>query len=272
MKRLVVIGAGNMAEALVAGLVRRGCWKPSQIVVTDLRSRQRRRLARTYNVAASADNASAVRKADIVLLAVKPPQMHGVLSEIGPWLRKNQLVLSIAAGIPTRVIESFLGRGVPVIRIMPNTPALVGMGAAALARGRFAKAAHERLACGMMETVGTVVTLREKDMDAVTAVSGSGPAYVFYLAEAMKEAGVKLGLRPQVADALVRQTIRGAGELLAQSKEDPRMLRRRVTSPGGTTQAALNVMEKARLKAVVHQALQQASKRSRALSKEAAPR
>jgi len=262
------VGGGNMGEALIAGLVRSGHWKPSQITVCDVRPDQLAQLQLRYKVRASADNRWAARDADILLLAVKPQHMKHVLEELGPVIRKSQLVLSIAAGIPSSFIENYLAKGVPVIRIMPNTPALVGLGMAALARGGSAKEPHERMARGIMETVGAVVTVPEDHMDAVTAVSGSGPAYVFYLAEAMLGAGIELGLAPHVADQLVRQTLKGAGALLAQSHEEAHTLRQRVTSPGGTTEAALKVMEKAKVRAIFSKALRRAAERSRELSRQ----
>jgi pyrroline-5-carboxylate reductase len=265
-KKIVFVGGGNMGEALIAGLVRSGHWKPSHIIACDIRHDQLAKLQLRYKVQASADNRWAVREADIVLLAVKPQHMKHVLEEIGPVVRPEQLVLSIAAGIPTAFIEKFLAKGVPVVRIMPNTPALIGLGMAGMARGRYAKEAHERAARAIMETVGQALSVPERDMDAVTAVSGSGPAYVFYVAEAMKDAGVKLGLAPHVADALVRQTIQGAGTLLAQSHEEPQTLRERVTSPGGTTEAALKVMESSKVRAIFVKALKRAKERSRELS------
>jgi pyrroline-5-carboxylate reductase len=256
-----------MGEALVAGLIRSGHWKASQITVSDVRHDQLAQLQLRYKIRVSVDNRWAAREADVILLAVKPQQMAHVLKEMGPVIRPAQLVLSIAAGVPTKFIESFLGKGVPVIRIMPNTPALVGAGAAALARGRWAKPAHEKTAQQIFETVGTVVTVSERHMDAVTALSGSGPAYVFYLAEAMQQAGSRMGLAPQIADGLIRQTLRGAGQLLAQSHEEPRTLRLRVTSPGGTTEAAVKILEKYGVKTAISKAIQRAERRSRELVK-----
>jgi len=258
-----------MGEALIAGLLRSGQWKPSQIVVTDVRPEPLERLHKNYRVGTSADNRWAVRDADIVLLAVKPQHMKHLLQDVGPALRKSQLVLSIAAGITTRLIERHLAKGSPVVRVMPNTPALVGLGAAAICRGRWAGAKHLKAAGAILKTVGTVVTVPEKDMDAVTALSGSGPAYVFFLAEAMKEAGSALGLAPHVVDSLVRQTVKGAGQLLSQSHEEPQTLRQRVTSPGGTTEAAISILEKSGTKAAFAKALKRASARSRELSQAA---
>jgi pyrroline-5-carboxylate reductase len=267
-KKIVFVGGGNMGEALVAGLLRSGHWKPSQITVCDIRPDQLAVLRSRYKIHVSTDNRREVSAADITLLAVKPQQMMSVLMDLAPVLRKSQLVLSIAAGIPTRRIEKCLARSVPVIRIMPNTPALISQGMAAISLGRSARSTHERLARSIMETVGNVVTVPEKRMDAVTAVSGSGPAYVFYLAEAMRDAGVELGLPPAVADQLVRQTLKGAGALLAQSQDEAHTLRQRVTSPGGTTEAALKIMEKANVRTIVSKALKGAAERSRQLSQE----
>src|SRR5258708_33208094 len=227
MKKLVLVGGGNMGEALVAGRLRSGHWKPAQIMVCDIRHDQLAQLQLRYKVRACADNRWAAREADIILLAVKPQHMGHVLKEIGPVVRSAQLVLSIAAGIPTSYIQSFLAKGVPVVRIMPNTPALVGAGAAAIARGRWAEPVHDKAVQAIFETVGTVVAVPEKAMDAVTALSGFGPACLFYLAEAMQEAGVRMGLGRPEADGLSRQTLKGAGLLLAQSHEEPRKLRQR---------------------------------------------
>lgn len=267
MNRIAVIGAGNMGEALIAGLIRSGLWQPAQITVCDVRHDQLTKFQLRYKVRASADNKWAVGDSDVILLAVKPQQMKHVLEEIAPSIRKNHLVLSIAAGVTTKSLEKYLPKGVAVIRVMPNTPALVGSGASAIARGQWARTAHEKVAESIFSTVGTVSLVPEKDMDAVTAVSGSGPAYVFYLAEAMHDAAIKEGLSAHVADQLVRQTIQGAGQLLAGSHEGAQILRRRVTSPGGTTEAAINVLEAARFKPNVLKAIKRAAVRSRELSK-----
>lgn len=256
-----------MGEALVAGLLRAKSWNASQMTVTDVRPDLLKRLKKTYRVSISTDNPRAVAAADIVLLAVKPQYMAAVLQEIGGLLNRRQLVLSIAAGKTTSFIEKFLPKNVPVVRVMPNTPALIGSGASGICRGRYATAAHLKTAEAILNTVGTVDVVREKDMDAVTALSGSGPAYVFYVAEAMKESAAALGLPAAVADRLVRQTIKGAGQLLSQSPDEPAVLRRKVTSPGGTTEAALQVMESAGLKKIFSKALQKARQRSLELSK-----
>jgi pyrroline-5-carboxylate reductase len=269
VKHIVFIGGGNMGEALIAGLLSSKKWKPSEITVTDKRPEALVQLKRKYRVQVASDNKKAVSRATVVLLAVKPQQMRPVLDEIGPGLRSRQLVLSIAAGISCALIEKGLAPHVPVVRVMPNTPALVGAGAAAIAPGRSAKAAHLKTAEQILSTVGLVVRVKESAMDAVTAISGSGPAYVFYVAEAMKETALALGLEPDTADQLVRQTILGAGRLLSSSAEEPQELRRRVTSPNGTTEAALQVMEQGQLKSLFARALKRAAERSKELSQEA---
>jgi pyrroline-5-carboxylate reductase len=266
MNHIVFIGGGNMGEALVAGLLASKQWKPAEITVTDKRPDALAQLKKKYKIQISDDNKKAVAKATVILLAVKPQQIRPVLEEIGPLLRTRQLVLSIAAGIPCALIEQFLSPNVPVIRVMPNTPALVRAGAAGIAPGKWAKPAQLKIAEQILSTVGKVVRVSEKDMDAVTAVSGSGPAYVFYIAEAMKDAALALGLTAETADVLVRQTILGAGQLLASSAEEPQELRRRVTSPGGTTEAALQVLEEGQLKSLFVKALRRAAERSQELS------
>ena len=269
-KTIVFLGGGNMGEALVAGLLAAKRWPSSSVTVTDKRPEQLIRLKKKYRVGVAADNRTAVKGKAVLVLAVKPQQMREVLTEIASVVSTKTLVLSIAAGIPCALIETFLKPGTPVVRVMPNTPALVGAGAAAIAGGRAAKASHLKVADSILSTVGTVVRVPESAMDAVTAVSGSGPAYVFYVAEAMIDAGVALGLSPTTAGALVRQTILGAGKLLSSSPEEPQELRRRVTSPGGTTQAALDVLEYGNLKALFSKALHRAAERSDQLSREAA--
>lgn len=261
-----------MGEALISGLLRSGRWKASAITVSDPRLERLEKLRRTYHVHVVTDNRISIRHAEIIILAVKPQQINAVLEDIGSWVTRRQMVVSIAAGIRTGFIEHHLVPGVAVLRVMPNTPALIGMGASAVCRGGAARRRHETIARSIFETVGIVETLSENLMDAVTALSGSGPAYVFYLAEALTEAGSRLGLARTVAERLVRQTLRGAGVLLADSRDSASVLRQKVTSPGGTTEAALKVMESGRLKALVSKALARASERSKELSKEAGKR
>jgi len=264
--RLQVVGGGNMGAALVAGLVRSKRVPPSRIVVTDVRADSLKSLRARYGVRTSTDNTSTARQSNVVLLCVKPQQMDAVLAELRPAVRPGQLFLSVAAGVRTERIEKGLGGRAPVIRVMPNTPALYGAGALVYCLGRRANSSHEAVAKAILAPAGEVWKTGEKDLDAVTALSGSGPAYVFYLAECLTEAGRRMGLSPRLAEALARQTVHGAGLMLKQSAEPAGLLRERVTSPGGTTAAAMAVLEKARVRKIFEKALRRARDRSRELS------
>jgi pyrroline-5-carboxylate reductase len=206
-----------------------------------------------------------VRAADVLILAVKPQQMSGVLRELSPVARLQQLFISIAAGIPCRAIELALPR-VPVIRVMPNLPATVGQGFAAYALGRHARARHRAIAQGIFEAAGAAVCVPERLLDAVTAVSGSGPAYVFFVAEAWMEAARQLGLPAAVAEQAVRQTLRGSLELLEAHRLSPSEWIGKVASKKGTTEAALTVLARRRVRAHLIEAIGAAARRSRQLS------
>lgn len=266
MTRFAVLGGGNMGRALLAGILGSKVASPSGIVVADPKPETRKKLAKDFRVATESDNRAAVRGAHVILLCMKPQQMAGVLDELKGVAGSRQLVLSVAAGIKTAFIESRLGKGIPVIRSMPNTPALFGAGAVVFSPGRFVKPLHDRMARRIFSAVGKVWTLPEKHLDAVTALSGSGPAYVFLVAEAMIRAGVRQGLPGPVAEELARQTIFGSGLMLKGSPESPSVLRERVTSPGGTTAAALAVFQREGLPRIFERALSAARRRSRELS------
>ena len=265
-KTIVFLGAGNMGEALIRGLLSAKTVLPSQIIATDVRAEQREFLAKKFRVRTLNDNAEAVRVADIVVLAVKPQQMGEVLAGFKPVMSPSKLVVSIATGVTTDFIERELGDKARVVRVMPNTPALVGVGAAALAKGAHATDDDLEAAESIFAAVGISVRVEEKLLDTVTALSGSGPAYVFYMTEAMIKAGVAAGLDEGLAKKLAVQTVYGAGKLLVESGEEPASLRRKVTSPGGTTEAALKVMSERKLEEVFAEAIKAAEKRSRELS------
>ena len=265
-KTIAFIGAGNMGEALIRGLLSVKTVSPSQILATDVRAEQREFFAKKFRVRALDDNAEAVKTADIVVLAVKPQQMGEVLAGFKAAMSGSKLIVSIAAGVTTGHIERELGGKTRVVRAMPNTPALVGAGAAALAKGAHATDDDLATAESILGAVGISVRVEEKLLDAVTALSGSGPAYVFYVTEAMIKAGVAAGLDEALAKKLAVQTIYGAGKLLVESGEGPESLRRKVTSPGGTTEAALKVMSERKLEEIFVEAIKAAEKRSRELS------
>jgi pyrroline-5-carboxylate reductase len=265
-KTIAFIGAGNMAEALIRGLLGGKTVTPEQVVAMDVSAERREYIAKTFGIAAGADNAAAAKVADIIILAVKPQQMKAVLTELKPEISELKLLISIAAGVTTQRMEEALGGQPRVVRVMPNTPALIGAGAAGMARGRFAS--EEDLAASetILSAVGICVRVEESLLDAVTALSGSGPAYVFYVAEAMIEAAVAAGLDRELAKKLAVQTVWGAGTLMAATGEEPAVLREKVTSPGGTTEAALKVMGERKLAGIFAEAIQAATQRSKELS------
>ena len=250
-QRIAFIGAGNMASALIEGLIAAGTCPAERIVATDVRAEALAALAQRHGIAVAADNAAAVRAADVIVLSTKPQVFATLLPELAAHVDAGKLIVSIAAGVPLSVIEGQLGAGVRVVRAMPNTPALVQAGATALAPGKHASAADMDVAQQIFASVGTVVRVPEALMDAVTGLSGSGPAYVFLLIEALTAAGVREGLSQETAAALVMQTVFGAAKLLRESGEAPDALRRKVTSPGGTTAAGIARFEQAGLRDIV---------------------
>jgi len=258
------IGGGNMAEALIRGLLANKVLQPQQIIVTDVRADRLEFLKNSFGIRVSQDNAAASRESDIIILAVKPQQMSLALTSL--ILHPSSLLISIAAGITIARIEKELGGTARVIRVMPNTPALVGAGAAALAKGQHATPEDLQTAETILKAVGITVLVEEQVLDAVTALSGSGPAYVFLVTEAMIKAGIEQGLTPEIARKLAVQTVFGSAVLLAETNEEPAELRCKVTSPGGTTEAAIKVMNDRRLPETFSAAIAAAATRSRELS------
>jgi pyrroline-5-carboxylate reductase len=256
-----------MAEAIVRSVIAAGAIRKEGIVAADVSPARREVFAKQIGVKAVERNDEAVRGARMVLLSVKPQQMKDMLAGIGGIIGADTLVVSIAAGISSGFIEKNLGGTTAwrVIRAMPNTPMLVGKGMVALARGRHAGEEDLRAARRIFEAGATVLELDEQKMDAVTAMSGSGPAYFFYLVEQMIEAGVTLGLSPQEAQVLATRTCIGAGAMLANSSEMPQELRKKVTSPGGTTQAAIELMESKQMGEILVAAIRRAAERSHEL-------
>ena len=265
-KTIAIIGAGNMGEALVRGLLGRGAVSARQLVAADVRPQRLELFARQFGIPVTGDNALAVGKADIVLLAVKPQQMSELLAELRAAIDRSKLIISIAAGVPTTRIERELGDTTRVVRVMPNTPAQIGEGAAALCKGRHAADEDLAVADAILSAVGTTVRTDESFLDAVTALSGTGPAYLFLIAEAMVRAGMELGLPHEMARKLTLQTILGAAKLMIESGEEPSELRRKVTSPNGTTEAAMKVMAERGLVQIFVEAVKAAARRSEELS------
>ncbi|RHA38011.1 pyrroline-5-carboxylate reductase [Cellulomonas rhizosphaerae] len=262
--QVAVLGGGVMGETLLAALLASG-WSSHQVEVTEQSVARSDDLAGRYAVRTGARNATAAARADVVLIAVKPQVVGSVLDEIAPVLRGGTVVVSVAAGLPLSFYERRLPTGTPVVRVMPNTPAVVGKGASAIAPGSAASEGHLVLVEKILSTTGLVFRVAEKDLDAVTAISGSGPAYAFYLIDAMAEAGVLLGLPRDLATRLAVATVEGSAALAAQSGDHPVVLRERVSSPGGTTVAAVRELDAHGVRAGIVAAAQAAADRSREL-------
>lgn len=263
---VAIVGAGVMGETLLSGLLRAG--RPVEdLVVGEKRPERAAELVERYGVTVLS-NVEAAAKADTIALVVKPQDMADVLAEIAPHVRSGQLVVSLAAGITTAFIESHLPAGVAVVRVMPNTPALVDEGMAAISRGSHCDEEHLVEAEALMAATGRVLRVPEKQQDAVTAISGSGPAYIFFVVEAMIEAGVHLGLPRTTATELVVQTVVGSAKLLRETGEHPTVLREQVTSPGGTTAAAIRELEDHKVRAAFLTAMEAARDRSRFLAEQ----
>jgi pyrroline-5-carboxylate reductase len=269
IRRLAFIGGGNMAAALIGGLTRHGL-SGERMAVADPSAEAAERLVRAYGVTRAPDNASAAADAEVVILAVKPQQMRGVCLGLAPRLdRSRPLVISVAAGIPHAALARWFGAQVPVVRTMPNRPALDGFGATGLYAPTGVGAAHRALAESIMAAVSSTVWVEhESQMDTVTALSGSGPAYFFLFMEALEAAAHERGLPTDIAHKLTLETAFGAAQMARQSSESLATLREQVTSKGGTTAAALAVLDAAGLKATVAHAVAAADRRSAELAAE----
>lgn len=263
---VAVLGAGVMGGTLVAGLRSAG-WAGEQVVVADRDATAVARIAGEHGATGAGSNAEAAARAQVVLLAVKPGVVPAVLAEVAPVLRPGAVVVSVAAGVPLRTYEDALPAGTPVVRVMPNTPALIGAGASAIAPGAAATDEHLALVERVLAATGVVVRVAEKDMDAVTALSGSGPAYVFYVIDALAEAGVLLGLTRDLATRLAVATVEGSAALVRSTGDHPAVLRERVSSPGGTTVAGVAALDAHAVRAGVVAAVRAAAERSRELAR-----
>ena len=256
---IAILGAGKMGEALISGLLRAGR-NPSDVVVVVRRSARADELRDTYGVAAQSA-ADAVKTAETLVIAVKPQDMSVLLDEIAPHVPADRLVISVAAGIPTALIERRLGAEIPVVRVMPNTPVHVDEAMSVISAGRYAGEDHLRRAEELLRPVGKVLRIPESQQDAATALSGSGPAYVYFLVEAMVDAGILLGIPRATALEMVNQAVYGAARMLRDSGEHPVILREAVTSPGGTTISAIRELERHGVRAAFLAAIESARDR-----------
>lgn len=262
---VAIFGAGVMGETLLSGLLRAGR-RPEDLVITERRPERIEELRDRYPGVRILDNVDAAELAEVLVLVVKPQDMAGLLLEISEHVRPGNLVVSLAAGITTQFLESHLPDGSSVVRVMPNTPALVDQGMAALSSGAHCTVEHMAEAVELLRSCGRAIEVPEKYQDAVTAISGSGPAYVFYVVEAMIEAGVVLGLPRATATELVVQTLFGAATMIKETGQHPTVLREQVTSPGGTTAAALRQLDDHKVRAAFITAMEAAAARSAELS------
>ena len=266
---VAILGAGSMGEIFASGLVRAG-WHTDDLVLVVRREERARDLIHTTGIETTLSLVEGASDRDVLIVAVKPKDVLSVLETVGSTISPRQTVVSIAAGVPLSTFEDALA-GVPVVRAMPNTPSAVDEGMTAYTVGSAVDQAHADRAKTVLGAVGDTIELSEDLLDAVTAVSGTGPAYVFLLAESLIEAAIREGLPHHAAERLVHQTLRGSGELLATSDKSAFRLRGEVTSPGGTTAAAMHVLEEGGFRALIEDAVQAAARRSRDLGEKADP-
>ena len=265
-KKIGIIGCGNMGEALLSRIIG-VIEKSTSVMVSELDAGRREYLHDKYRMIIETDNNSVVKFADCIILAVKPKDFESLLKkEVCCGVSKDKLVISIAAGVTTKYIEKIIGKDIPVIRAMPNLGAVIGQAVSSLSAGTAVKKEDMELAKELFSMIGDVVEVDEKLVDAVTAVSGSGPAYFFYFIESLYEAAEELKLPSEVAKKLVIKTALGSVKLLRDLKEDPAVLRKKVTSKGGTTEAAFRVLEGGKVKKIIKDAVKEACKRSKEIS------
>ena len=263
---VAVIGSGKMGEILAAGMVRAGVCPPGRVLMTDADPARVAEVSARHGFCAAEGNRQAVEVSEVVILAVKPKDLAAVMAEIAPRVKDSHLVVSIAAGVTTKSLEAGLGASAAVVRAMPNVASQVGEGMTAICAGNRALERHLVVARQLLEGVGPVIVVEEQYIDAVTAVSGSGPAYIALFAEAMIEAGVTVGLPRETASQLVAQTLKGTAALVTEAGMQPSEVRAAVTSPGGTTAMAVRELERAGVRAAVLDAVQAALDRARMLA------
>jgi pyrroline-5-carboxylate reductase len=261
-KKLAVLGTGKLGSILLRAYLKQELFSPKRVTATVKHSEKAAALAKELGVPVMTENRKAVHGADIVLLAVKPQVVGEVLKEIGPELNEKTLVISVAASVPTNYIEQQLGGKIPVVRVMPNTPATVGCGMTGICRGAHAGADHLEMARTMFNAVGRTVVVDEKNMDAVTGLSASGPAFAYIILESLAEAGVKVGLPRDVATLLAAQTMKGAASVVLETGDHPALLKDAVTTPAGCTIDGILELEEGKLRVTLIKAVVKATSRA----------
>jgi len=266
-KKIGVIGAGHIGAAVIGGLLKAKLTSPKNVTASRRNEASLAELEKTFGIHTTTDNKKVAKSSDIIVLAVKPMNSREVLTEIKEFIQPYQLIISVMAGIKTSFINSFLGVSCPVIRSMPNTPVLVDGGATAISKGEFAGEEDLKIAYAIFKSVGTVEIVPENLLDAVTGLSGSGPAYIYMVIEAMTDGGVKMGIPRQIAFKLSAQTVYGAAKLVIETGKHPAILKDEVTTPGGTAIAAVAELETHGLRTMLINAVSTATMRSKELSK-----
>lgn len=268
ISRLAIIGAGKLGETLLKGLLDAGSIAPQGVQVSAAHLERAQAVAARHGVSAASGNAAAARDAELVLLCVKPQQVAPVLAELRDVLTPRQLLVSVAASASTRYIEERLTQPVPVVRAMPNTPAMIGLGMTAISAGRHANSGHLDIASAIFDAVGRTVRLDEQHMDAVTGLSASGPAFLYIVIESLADAGVKVGLPRHIATELAAQTVRGSGAMVLETGEHPAKLKDEVTTPGGTTIDGILELEDGGLRVTLIKAVVRATQRAQVRARE----
>lgn len=267
MKKIAFLGAGSMAEAMISGLVN-GNLVPKKDIIVSNRTNQERLLFlnEEYGVEITDSKEQLISDADVIILATKPKDAEAAICSVKHLIRKNQLVISVLAGIPISTLHRLFEKEISVVRAMPNTSAAIRMSATALSASRKVTMLQLKFAKHLFETIGMVTVVKEQDLDAVTGLSGSGPAYIYYFIESMEKAAAELGLDQHIAKDLILQTLAGASEMLLQSEKNPSVLRKEVTSPGGTTEAGIEMLQGYRFDEAVIECIKRAAERSHELS------
>lgn len=265
-KKVAFLGAGKMGGIILQALLTKGLLSAKSTCATVAHLERAKTLAKKLRVTVGTDNAEAVKGADIIVIAVKPQVVEDVVREIRDHLSAHQLIVSVAASVPTSMIEKHLPSNVPVVRAMPNTPCLMGSGMTAICRGKHASAADVALTCHMFDVVGRTVVVDEKHMDAVTALSASGPAYIYIILESLAEAGVKVGLPRDIATLLAAQTTLGAARVVLETGDHPALLKDAVTTPAGCTIDAIMELEEGKLRVTLIKAVVKAAQRAKELA------
>lgn len=265
-KRVAVLGAGKMGGILLKALLEKKLLSPKTTVATVQHEERARALSKKLGIPVGTDNLAAVRKADIVFVCVKPQVVGEVMRKVRRGAKKNQLFISVAASVPTHEIEKALGQKIPVVRAMPNTPCVLGVGMTALCKGKYADAHHLEIGCQLFNVVGRTVVVDEKNMDAVTGLSASGPAYIYIILESLAEAGVKVGLPRDVATLLAAQTTMGAATVVLETGDHPALLKDAVTTPAGCTMDGILELEEGKLRVTLIKAVLKATQRAKELA------